>query len=62
VVWKTSVQLGIGYARTADREAVYVVGRYLAPGNVRGQYADNVLKASYLSKTFQDNCAGKSLK
>ncbi|CAB3985204.1 cysteine-rich secretory -2 [Paramuricea clavata] len=58
VVWKASVQLGIGYARTADRKTVYVVGRYLAHGNVAGQYAENVLKANYLFKTFQDNCAG----
>ena len=58
VIWKGSTKLGIGYARTANRERVFVVGRYKGAGNVIGHYEENVLKADYLFKTFQDNCDG----
>ncbi|XP_028406918.1 A disintegrin and metalloproteinase with thrombospondin motifs 16-like [Dendronephthya gigantea] len=58
VIWRTSTKLGIGYARTSDKERVFVVGRYLDHGNVRGQYGQNVPKADYLFETFQDNCDG----
>ena len=58
VIWKTSTKLGIGYARTANRQKVYVVGRYDKHGNVGGQYVENVPKADYLFETFQDNCDG----
>ena len=60
VIWRTSTKLGIGYARTADRTGVYVVGRYYDHGNVGGQYGNNVPKASYLFNTFQDNCNGNN--
>ncbi|CAB3990221.1 A disintegrin and metallo ase with thrombospondin motifs 3, partial [Paramuricea clavata] len=60
VVWKTSTKLGIGFARSADKKTVYVVGRYLAHGNVGGLYGKNVLKANYLFHTFQNNCNGKN--
>ena len=61
VVWTTSTQLGIGYARSTDRKKVYVVARYSPPGNYIGQYATNVPLANYLLETFQNNCNGNSL-
>jgi hypothetical protein len=61
VVWRSSVKLGVGYARTADRTGVYVVARYTAHGNVPRQYRKQVTKPAYLFKTFQDNCRRKSL-
>ena len=56
VVWKDSVRLGIGYARTANRTGVYVVARYKGHGNVPRQYNSQVTKPSYLFRTFQNNC------
>lgn len=58
VVWKKSTKLGIGYARTSDKEKVYVVGRYFEHGNVRGTYLTNVLKPNDISDKYQDNCLG----
>ncbi len=45
VVWKTSLQLGIGKA-TKDG-CTYVVGRYKPPGNWMGKEAANVFKGTY---------------
>lgn len=56
VVWKSSVRLGMGYARTADRTGVYIVARYKAHGNVPRQYNAQVTKPAYLMRTFQNNC------
>ena len=56
VVWRRSVKLGVGYARTADRTGVYVVARYKAHGNVPRQYRRQVTKPAYLFQTFQNNC------
>ncbi|XP_028406924.1 A disintegrin and metalloproteinase with thrombospondin motifs 18-like [Dendronephthya gigantea] len=56
LVWRNSVRLGIGYARTADRTGVYIVARYKAHGNVPRQYNVQVTKPAYLMKTFQNNC------
>ena len=41
VVWKTSVNLGMGHAVAADG-GTYIVARYTARGNYLGQYGDNV--------------------
>ena len=45
VVWKTSVELGIG--RSVKGDCTYVVGRYKPPGNWIGQEKENVLQGSY---------------
>ncbi|XP_028406916.1 uncharacterized protein LOC114529346 isoform X2 [Dendronephthya gigantea] len=60
VVWKDSLQLGIGYARSADRTKVYVVARYTPPGNFidDGQHTENVKVPGYILDTFQNNCDG----
>ena len=41
VVWKTSVNLGMGHAVAANG-GTYIVARYTARGNYIGQYGDNV--------------------
>ncbi|WP_395239512.1 CAP domain-containing protein, partial [Salmonella sp. s54412] len=59
VVWKASTQLGIGYSRSSDRTKVYVVGRYMAPGNYAGRFKENVIVPNYLlTSTYDDNCLG----
>lgn len=50
VVWKGSTQLGIGFARGSYKgftNCLYVVGRYLEPGNMTGAFRKNVLKGSF---------------
>lgn len=42
VVWKNSVQLGIGIAFSSDNRKVLVVAQYYPPGNVAGRFTDNV--------------------
>lgn len=44
LIWKNSVQLGVGIAFSSDKQKIYVVAQYSPPGNVHGQYADNVLR------------------
>ena len=43
VVWKGSQKLGLGYALTGDGKTLYVVAQYSPPGNIRGQFEQNVL-------------------
>uniref|UniRef100_A0A803J2F5 SCP domain-containing protein n=1 Tax=Xenopus tropicalis TaxID=8364 RepID=A0A803J2F5_XENTR len=43
VVWKDSKELGVGVA-TDGKGTFYVVGRYSPPGNVIGQFQENVLR------------------
>merc|ERR1712172_191387 len=40
VVWKGSTEVGVGVAQ--EGSTVVVVANYSPPGNVRGQYAENV--------------------
>ena len=54
VVWKGSTQLGIGFARGSYSfngkvfdNCLFVVGRYLEPGNMMGAFRENVLKGSF---------------
>ncbi|MDJ0620207.1 MAG: CAP family protein [Calothrix sp. MO_192.B10] len=42
VVWKNSTKLGCGKAKSADGK-VFVVCNYDPPGNVQGQFPENVL-------------------
>lgn len=49
VVWKSSQRVGCGVARCAQDEAFVseiVVCKYSPPGNVAGQYEDNVMPAA----------------
>jgi hypothetical protein len=43
VVWKNSVQLGIGIALSADSKTAWVVAEYYPQGNIQGEFAANVL-------------------
>ena len=51
VVWKGSTKFGIGKAygtrNNGHWKCTWVVARYAAAGNVRGQYPDNVGRKSY---------------
>lgn len=49
VIWKESVELGIGKA-DIDKNGMkcsYIVGRYRPAGNMVGDYAENVPKGSF---------------
>ena len=52
VVWKTSLELGIGRATKGD--CTYVVGRYKPAGNWMGNEPENVFKGTY-DKSFCDD-------
>lgn len=41
MVWKNSKELGIGWVQKDDG-TTYVVGNYDPPGNIMGQYYENV--------------------
>ena len=45
MVWKSSQLIGIGEAGQA-RGNFYIVARYYPPGNVEGEYKENVLPFS----------------
>ena len=49
VVWKESVELGIGKADIDKNgmKCTYVVGRYRPAGNMMGDYAENVPQGSF---------------
>ena len=42
VVWKSTKELGMGRAKTADGKQTYVVGRYRPAGNIINYMAENV--------------------
>jgi len=42
IVWKGSEEVGFGLATSKDGDCVYVVANYNPPGNVMGQYKQNV--------------------
>ncbi|KAJ7377243.1 hypothetical protein OS493_030054 [Desmophyllum pertusum] len=42
VVWKSSTKLGMAAVKTKDGKAYWVVARYKPPGNVGGQFEQNV--------------------
>jgi glioma pathogenesis-related protein 2 len=46
VVWKASKQLGVGIAFANSGRAAYVVANYGPAGNVQGQFAEHVLRAT----------------
>lgn len=43
IVWATSVELGVGVARSRTND-VYVVANYFPPGNIQNEHATNVLR------------------
>ena len=45
VVWKSSKKLGVGAAQAPESGAWYIVCNYFPPGNVRGEFANNVFMA-----------------
>ena len=49
VVWKESLELGIGKADVNENgnKCTYIVGRYRPAGNMIGDYAKNVPKGSF---------------
>ncbi|XP_022791757.1 protein PRY1-like isoform X2 [Stylophora pistillata] len=67
VVWKKSTRLGIGLARGSYAfgshlfdNCLFVVGRYLKPGNVFGAYQQNVLRGSFNRQMCRSsNTSGK---
>ncbi|CAF3219779.1 unnamed protein product [Rotaria socialis] len=44
VIWKRSIQLGIGIALSNNSKSARVVGNYYPAGNVIGSFPDNVLE------------------
>ncbi|KAL3318523.1 hypothetical protein Ciccas_002801 [Cichlidogyrus casuarinus] len=42
LIWKDCKEAGFGVALSADKKKVFVVGRYLPPGNWRGQWKENI--------------------
>ncbi|CAF3346426.1 unnamed protein product [Rotaria socialis] len=44
VIWKRSIQLGIGIALSNNSKSAKVVGNYYPAGNVIGSFPDNVLE------------------
>jgi hypothetical protein len=43
LVWKNSIQLGIGIAFSTDNQTAWVVAEYYPQGNIDGEFAANVL-------------------
>ncbi len=43
LIWYRSIQLGIGIGFTSNNNSAYVVAMYHPPGNVVGEFAQNVL-------------------
>ena len=46
LVWKSSKKLGVGAAQASESGAWYVVCNYFPPGNVRGEFLNNVFTLS----------------
>uniref|UniRef100_A0A0K8R5F6 Putative antigen 5 protein n=1 Tax=Ixodes ricinus TaxID=34613 RepID=A0A0K8R5F6_IXORI len=46
MVWKSTTQLGCGYA-VSSSSTIFVVCKYHPQGNIDGQYRSNVLRPSY---------------
>ncbi|OON13978.1 hypothetical protein X801_10236, partial [Opisthorchis viverrini] len=42
LIWKSTVKAGFGVASTKDGHQVFVVGRYMPPGNMLGEFFKNV--------------------
>ncbi|KAG5441917.1 Golgi-associated plant pathoproteinsis- protein 1, variant 2 [Clonorchis sinensis] len=42
LIWKSTVKAGFGVASTKDGHQIFIVGRYMPPGNMLGEYLKNV--------------------
>ncbi|XP_068156909.1 Golgi-associated plant pathogenesis-related protein 1 [Drosophila tropicalis] len=42
LVWKATTRVGVGYKTNQTSKTTYIVARYLPPGNVKGQFIENV--------------------
>ena len=51
VIWKDSIELGIGLAFSADNKKAWVVAQYYPAGNVEGEYSRNVHELCYAPST-----------
>ena len=49
LVWKSSIHVGFGLGFSSDGKSYYVVANYSPPGNVIGDFPNNVLPPRYLS-------------
>jgi len=42
MIWKSTKQMGVGAARTADNKTLIIVVNYAPAGNIRNYYQSNV--------------------
>ncbi|TGZ68167.1 hypothetical protein CRM22_004405 [Opisthorchis felineus] len=42
LIWKSTVKAGFGVASTKDGHQIFIVGRYMPPGNMLGEFLQNV--------------------
>ena len=59
VVWKSSTEVGFGVAR-ASNGSYYAVGNYYPPGNMYGQFPQNVLKLGTTTVDSEEDDATKN--
>lgn len=64
MVWKRSLQLGIGRAETNENgmKCAYIVGRYKPAGNIIGQFTDNVKEGNFNKENYCSSIASKKRK
>ena len=64
MVWKESLQLGIGRAETTrdGMKCAYIVGRYKPAGNMIGQFTDNVKEGNFNRENYCSSIASKKKK
>jgi len=54
LVWKKCKKVGIGAARRASNGYIFTVVQFLPPGNMLGEYIENVLPPTEEGKTDLD--------
>lgn len=50
IVWKATKRVGVALATKRDKDGyidTYIVARFSPPGNILGQFADNVKEGKY---------------
>ncbi|KAA0193551.1 putative scp gapr-1 like scp extracellular protein [Fasciolopsis buskii] len=52
VIWKNTTNAGFGRASTKDGHKIFLVGHYTPPGNVQGEFAENVPRLTSRKKSF----------
>ena len=64
VVWKESIELGMGRAETKKDEmnCAYIVGRYKPAGNMGGKFQENVLKGTFDADSYCATVRKRGLK